>query len=64
MDITTLKIRDIRKMLDNKEISSVELTKEYLNRIKNIDAKLESYITVTEDKALNQAGFNWYSFSY
>lgn len=55
MDITTLKIRDIRKMLDNKEISSVELTKEYLNRIKNIDAKLESYITVTEDKALNQA---------
>mgnify|MGYP002620160416 CR=1 FL=1 len=55
MDNTTLKIRDIRKMLDNKEISSVELTKEYLNRIKNIDAKLESYITVTEDKALNQA---------
>ena len=55
MDITTLKIRDIRKMLDNKEISSVEITKEYLNRIKSIDDKLESYITVTEERALMQA---------
>ncbi|MCC8068223.1 MAG: Asp-tRNA(Asn)/Glu-tRNA(Gln) amidotransferase subunit GatA [Ruminococcus sp.] len=55
MDITTLKIRDIRKMLDSKEVSSVEITKEYLNRIKKIDGQLESYITVTEDKALAQA---------
>lgn len=55
MEVTSLKIRDIRKMLDSKEISSVEITKEYLNRIKKIDGKLESYITVTEDKALEQA---------
>lgn len=55
MEITSLTIRDIRKMLDSKEISSVEITKEYLNRIKSIDDKLQSYITVTEDKALAQA---------
>lgn len=55
MEVTSLKIRDIRKMLDSKEVSSVEITKEYLNRIRTIDGRLESYITVTEDKALAQA---------
>ena len=42
-------------MLDSKEISSPELTKLYLDRIKKYDSKLESYITVTEDIALSQA---------
>ena len=50
-----MKISDLRKMLDGKEISSPELTKLYLDRIKKYDSKLESYITVTEDIALSQA---------
>ncbi|MGN0664895.1 MAG: Asp-tRNA(Asn)/Glu-tRNA(Gln) amidotransferase subunit GatA [Huintestinicola sp.] len=55
MEITSLTIKDMRKMLDAKEISSPELTKAYLDRINKIDGSLESYITVTEDQAMAAA---------
>ena len=51
MDITALKIRDMRTMLDKKEISAAELTDAYLDRIDKNDGSLESYITVTADEA-------------
>ncbi|MDE5859025.1 MAG: Asp-tRNA(Asn)/Glu-tRNA(Gln) amidotransferase subunit GatA, partial [Oscillospiraceae bacterium] len=51
MDITALKVRDMRNMLDKKEISAAELTDAYLKRINDTDGKLESYITVTADEA-------------
>lgn len=41
--------------LATKKISSVELTKYYLERIKRFDEKLNSFITVTEDLALKTA---------
>lgn len=50
-----MKLRDMRKALDGKEISSKELTKAYLENIKKYDDKLECYITVTEEGALAQA---------
>lgn len=50
-----MKLRDMRKALDGKEISSAELTKAYLENIKKYDDKLECYITVTEEGALAQA---------
>lgn len=51
MDITALKVRDMRKMLDKKEISAAELTDAYLKRINDTDGRLESYITVTSAEA-------------
>ncbi|MBQ4486661.1 MAG: Asp-tRNA(Asn)/Glu-tRNA(Gln) amidotransferase subunit GatA [Oscillospiraceae bacterium] len=50
-----LTISELRKKLDSKEISAAELTKEYLDRIDKVDGKVESYITVTPEKALEQA---------
>ena len=55
MNVTNLKIREIRDLLDKKSFSSVELTQAYLDRIKKIDGELQSYITITEDLALNSA---------
>lgn len=55
MDITKLKIRDMRKLLDSKEISAAELTDSYIKRIETYDGKLESYISVTKEKALLDA---------
>ncbi len=55
MDITALKIRDMRTMLDKKEVSAAELADAYLERINNVDGKLESYITVTADEAKSAA---------
>lgn len=55
MNIKKAKIRDLRKSLDNKEISAAELCGEYFKRIEEVDDKLLSYITVTKDKALKDA---------
>lgn len=55
MDITALKIRDARKMLDGREISAPELAKAYLDRIAETDGKIKSYITVTADSAMKMA---------
>src|SRR5436189_33989 len=41
--------------LITKKISSLELTKFFLERIKRLDEKLNSFITVTEDEALKEA---------
>lgn len=54
MDITSMKIRDMRKALDEKKISVEELSNAYFENIKKYDDKIESYITVTEDKAAEQ----------
>lgn len=52
---TSLTVAEARKKLDTKEISSVELTKSYLERIKNLNSKLNAYITIAEEQALAQA---------
>ena len=46
---------ELRSMLDQKEITSVELTQYYLDRISEIDESIESYITVCKAKAMQMA---------
>src|ERR1700738_1945681 len=41
--------------LQNKKISSTELTQHFLQRIKLYDSQLNSFVTVTEELALAQA---------
>ena len=48
-------IASLAKKLRAKEISSVELTQDYLARIKQLDGQLNSFITVTDEIALAQA---------
>jgi len=48
-------VAQLIKELRAKKISSVELTQAYLARIKSIDASINSFITVTEELALEQA---------
>ena len=50
--MTNLTITQALEKLRNKEISSVELTKYYLNRIKKLEPRLNAFVTVTEDEAL------------
>ena len=51
----TLTIAEQIKKLQAKEFSSVELTQHYLDRVKRLDPRFNSYVTVTEDGALEQA---------
>ncbi|MCH5204799.1 MAG: Asp-tRNA(Asn)/Glu-tRNA(Gln) amidotransferase subunit GatA [Oscillospiraceae bacterium] len=55
MELTRAKIRDLRKSLDAKEISAPELCGEYFRKIDEIDPRLLSYITVTKEKAMQDA---------
>ncbi len=48
-------IAEFSKDLAAKKISSVELTTLFLDRIKKLDGKLNSFITVTEEQALSAA---------
>ncbi|MCK5334829.1 MAG: Asp-tRNA(Asn)/Glu-tRNA(Gln) amidotransferase GatCAB subunit A, partial [Gammaproteobacteria bacterium] len=48
-------LAELSAMLQAKEVSSVELTQYFLDRIKDKDGELNSFITVTEEQALAQA---------
>jgi len=50
-----LNISQLRELLKKGEISSVELTGFYLDRIKRYDNELGSYINITEDIAMDMA---------
>ena len=43
------------KFIANKQVSPVELTELYLQRIEDLDGKLNSYLTVTADEAIQRA---------
>ena len=54
-DLAYLPAATLRSMIARKEISSVELTTLYLDRIDALDSQLNSYLTVTSDRALETA---------
>ena len=55
MQLNTLTIKQAGQMLANKEITSVELTKACLKRIKEVDEKIKACLTVCEREALAEA---------
>jgi len=55
MNLEFQSLTELREKLDEKVFSSLELTKYFLARIKKLDKELNSFITVTEEKALKQA---------
>ena len=55
IDVVDLTIRDARNLLDTKQVSSVELTQAVLDRIQSVDGRVQAFVTVTADVALEQA---------
>ncbi len=55
IDLANLTISKARQGFKNKEFTSVELTKAYLDLIEKKDPKIKAYITITKDLALKQA---------
>ncbi len=55
MNLTELTIKQAHEGLKNKEFTSVDLTKAYLEKIKKLDKEINAYLSVTEDLALAQA---------
>lgn len=54
-DIAFLPVTHLAQFIKKRKISSMELTKMYLERLKRYDSKLQCVITFTKEKALNQA---------
>ncbi|WP_372956005.1 Asp-tRNA(Asn)/Glu-tRNA(Gln) amidotransferase subunit GatA [Marinobacter sp.] len=48
-------VAELSRALEQGTVSSVELTRQFLDRIRNEDGKYNSFITVTEDQALADA---------
>ena len=55
MDLLRLTIHEARQLLAAKEVSAVELTRAYLDRIEAVDPEIGAYLTVTPEPALEQA---------
>jgi aspartyl-tRNA(Asn)/glutamyl-tRNA(Gln) amidotransferase subunit A len=55
MDFGHFELTELRKLLDDKQVSSVELTKYFLQRIKEQNPDLNAFLTITEQEALKQA---------
>lgn len=54
-DLAFYSVRELAELIRTKKISSVELTKFFIERLKKYDGKLHYAITITEDLALKQA---------
>jgi aspartyl-tRNA(Asn)/glutamyl-tRNA(Gln) amidotransferase subunit A len=55
MEIFELTIHELHDKLKRKEVSSVEATKSLLSRIEAVDPKVNAFITVTPEEALQSA---------
>jgi aspartyl-tRNA(Asn)/glutamyl-tRNA(Gln) amidotransferase subunit A len=55
MELYRLTLHEARDLLTSRDISSFELTRALLDRIQSIDGKLNAYLTVNQDRALEQA---------
>jgi aspartyl-tRNA(Asn)/glutamyl-tRNA(Gln) amidotransferase subunit A len=55
MELPALSLQQAHELLSSRQISSEELTRAYLTRIQRLDPQIQSYVTVTEDLAIEQA---------
>lgn len=55
MDLTKKTANELSKLLQSKEISSEELTRCYLDRINEVEERVNSYITICSDEAIEKA---------
>jgi aspartyl-tRNA(Asn)/glutamyl-tRNA(Gln) amidotransferase subunit A len=55
MELTSLNIHQAARLIEKKEISPVELTRAHLMHIQQLDDRLNAFITITPELALQQA---------
>ena len=54
-DVTSLSVAELSKLISGGNVSPVEVTQAYLDRVKRLDGRIHSFITLDEDGALEQA---------
>src|SRR5574337_1881537 len=56
VDLSQLTIHEMQAMLATRQASATELVRSVLDRIGRLDGQIKAYTTMTEDRALEQAG--------
>ncbi|WP_413853563.1 amidase family protein, partial [Candidatus Ruminimicrobium bovinum] len=54
-EIIKMTATELAEKIKSKKLSSIEVTKAFLDRIKEVNPKVKAYISVCEDYALKQA---------
>ncbi|HEX7184813.1 MAG TPA: amidase, partial [Thermoanaerobaculia bacterium] len=54
-DLAFLPVIELNRLIHRREVSSVDVTKMYLGRLKRLDPVLHAVVTLTEERALEQA---------
>ena len=54
-ELASLTIHEARSLLDDREISSVELTRAVLERVAEVEDRVKAFVTVNEDLAIERA---------
>jgi len=55
MDLCRLTIHEAAQLLNRREVSSLELTQAFLDRIRKVDDRVRAFVTVSDALALQQA---------
>ena len=55
MDITNLTVHELQEKLKNKELTIVEITKAYVDRIKQKENEVQAFVTTLEEEAMERA---------
>ncbi len=55
MKLYELTIHELKDLIDEKKVTAVEITKSIFDRIKKVENKIESYITLIEERAIKEA---------
>ena len=55
MELYEYTVHELVKKLENGEVTSTDITKSYLDRIKEKDPQVKAYVSVLEEKALAKA---------
>ena len=55
MDITELTVHELQEKLRDKELTIKEITKAYINRIKEKEKEVQAFVTVLSDEAEKEA---------
>jgi len=54
MQLNTLSVHQLSELLEKKELSSLELTSAYLDRISQVEGTIRAFVTVTNEEAIKQ----------
>ena len=55
MDITELTVHELQEKLKNKELTSYDITKAYVDRIEEKEKDVQAFVTTLTNEALEQA---------